>query len=202
MGHQYQRKTDAASQKRRPKIAPGDEWQNASSHVHAGQSPATILNLQRTIGNQAVQRLIQRDTALPADAKDKDKTREIPPFVARIVGERSKFQSKSTIPGHEGKVEVLSFSIEQNDHKVIISFTKYADELSPIFLAAATQGESLKEAEFAMIRRNDRDEIETMQTFAFKDGHVSSMSINSGSGGDGKASEFITLEFPVKAKEK
>jgi type VI protein secretion system component Hcp len=201
MGHQYQRKTDARPQKRRQKIPTGDEWQNADSHVHAGYASNTILNLQRTIGNQAVQRLLQRDTAVPVDSKDsaKDKTREIPPVVARIVGERSKFESKSTVPGHEGKVEVLSFSIERKPHKIIVSFTKESDELSAIFLAAAAQGERLKEAEFMMIKRNDRDEIEAVHTFAFKDGYVSSMSMSSG-GGE-KASEFITLEFPVDEKK-
>jgi type VI protein secretion system component Hcp len=207
MGYHYQRKASARIAPKRTKTAGGDEWQNPNSHASFGQSPGSILHLQRTIGNQAVQRLmlqrspdsdaIQRDTAQPADSRGK-KPSALPSFVATITGSlQGKLQSKSRIAGHEGKIELQGLTLEPNKKgtRVKAILIKEVNDLTPAFQKAYNGGESLPEAQFLQIRRNDRGDIETVKTMDFKNGVVAGIQYYTF---EGVPMESIEIEFILK----
>src|SRR3990172_3401601 len=120
MGHQRQHKSpNKYAQKRRREVAASDEWQSADARDPFVLSPDGILNLQRTIGNQAVQRLIGRAELLqrqPTEGQDagqpaSPKQASLPSFVASITGSsQGKFIGARRIVGHKGKTEVFSLS--------------------------------------------------------------------------------------------
>ena len=57
MHHQKNTETDRV-QKRRPQVSDHDDWRGTEPSATLALSPAAIMKLQRTIGNQAVQRLL------------------------------------------------------------------------------------------------------------------------------------------------
>jgi len=206
MGHQRQRKSDAKyAQKRRREVAERDELQNVESHDVFALSPNGILNLQNTIGNQAVQRLIvQRDPVnqevIEADSRNKGGTRPLPSVVATITGaNQGKFNGGSKIAGHEGKVEILGISLEPSKDKMTVTLTKQVDESSPAFSKAMLRGEPLTTAQFDGIRRNDKGDVEIVKSFEFSDGVVTSLQYSES---EGVPLEIITIEFVVKPEEK
>ena len=80
-------------------------------------STSGILRLQRTIGNQAVQRLIARDK----HADEKAKEEAVPAVVASITfGKRGELAGSSHVAGHEGELSLTrsaSFKQEREADK-------------------------------------------------------------------------------------
>jgi type VI protein secretion system component Hcp len=207
MGHQHQRKAKSKyAHKRHPEVAERDDVYSAESRDPLGLSANGILHLQHTIGNQAVQRLIEKADVLqrqptkkPDAGKPKEKETSLPAFVASITGaQQGEFKGDSRIKGHEGKIVVLSLSFEPKEGKMIVHLTKESDSSTTTFHKALLTGEPLTTAKFEHIRRNDSGEIETGQTFEFSDGMVTSMQL---SDSQGVSVEYITIEFNLKPKK-
>ncbi len=195
MSRKYRRVLkDEDIQQRRLRVAEHEESPTSASHETSQSSPHDILNLQRTIGNRAVQRfIVQRDPKPKADTSEK------PSFVASITGaQRGKFQGTSRIVGHEGKIEVLGLQFKQEATKMIVHLTKRVDESSPAFMVAFQKGEPITTAQFISIRYNADGNVETGPTFDFSDGYVTSLQFYTS---QGVSYEAITLEFDLK-KEK
>jgi type VI protein secretion system component Hcp len=203
MSHQQRRPSDVKyGQQRRAKGLDSDELQSVQAHVPFGLSASNLLGLQHTIGNQAVQRLIQRAPGDSPKKSEPQKQEELPGFVASITGTRhGKFQSKSRIVGHEGKIEIVSLNFErsQDKKKMIVHIMKQVDELSPHLQKAMLDGEPLSAAQFTSIRRNDRGEIETGLTFDFTNGFITSFQQSASTGPI--AYEVITMEFILKEED-
>jgi type VI secretion system Hcp family effector len=205
MGHQRQYNSDARyARKHLREVAEIDEQQSAKAHDPFALSPNNILNLQRTIGNQAVQRLIRQADMLqrqPTDTQDSQKQTALPSVVASITGSRQgKFKGGRRIAGHEGKIEILSLSLEPSarENKMTVHLTKEVDDSSAAFMKALLAGEPLTSAQFDFIRRNEEGNIETVKTHEFNDGIITSIQHN----GTGPVpTETITIEFTLKPEK-
>lgn len=214
MGHQRLVKSDTRyAQKRRQEVAEIDEWQSTKAHDPFALSPNNILNLQRTIGNQAVQRLVRQadvlqrqptvgqDAGQPTDTRESQKQTALPSVLASITGSRQgKFKGGSRIAGHEGKIEISSIQLEPSarENKMTVHLTKQTDESSVAFMKAMQDGEPLPIAQFDFIRQN-ADTIETLKTLEFTNGYVTSFQ-HSGSGD--VPTEIITIEFVLDPEKK
>ena len=72
MGKQHQRKSDIKRvQKHQPVVSDHDELNHASPNTGFSLPPATIMKLQRTIGNAAVQRLLTGKESNPQETAEK-----------------------------------------------------------------------------------------------------------------------------------
>ena len=213
MGYQRQYKSDATyAQKRRQEVAEIDEWHSARAHDPFALSPNNILNLQRTIGNQAVQRLVRQadvqrqptigqDAGQPTDNRESQKQTALPSVVASITGSRQgKFKGGSRIAGHEGKIEISSIQLAPSarENKMTVHLVKKADESSATFMKAMQDGEPLTIAQFDFIRRNE-DTIETLKTLEFTNGYVTTFQL---SGAGDVPTETITIEFTLETEKK
>jgi type VI protein secretion system component Hcp len=157
----------------------------ASAHTGVSGAPPHI---QRSPDNSGI---IQADSG-----KDKGGTLEqtsFPAFVASITGSnQGKFQSKSRIAGHEGKIEIQSLTFKPSEKEIMVHLVKQVDDTSPAFQNAWRTGEVLTTAQFVEIRRNDRGNIETVKTFDFNNGLVSGLEYSTS---EGIPLETITIHF-------
>jgi type VI protein secretion system component Hcp len=207
MGHHYrQRLNTEQARKRRPEVSDTEDLLH-SADPNAALSPNAIMQLQRTIGNQAVQRLIggdvQHDDGNSTIRRDSARggsraQASLPPIVATITTERQgKIQGDSRIAGHEGKIEFQSLNHQgEKSNSLTLSLTKYADSSSEKFARAFREGENVKTAQFEFIRRNERGEVETERNMEFSDGMVANYTI--GGGGD-RPIDAIDIEFRTDA---
>jgi type VI secretion system Hcp family effector len=209
-----------------PIIAENEEWRSADANDRSAQPPNAIVNLQHTIGNQAVQRLINDDVqgenalvrrapeaeaVAPAEASSTQQNETLPPAFASIsLASQGPIQGESTAAGHEGQIEVLAFSIEDSDSGTIVKFTKPVDKSTATFLKALTSNEGVKSAQFELVHRNERGDPETSHTFQFVHGYVMGDQITSpntldsssrSSHADVKELETVTLRFPKPGQD-
>lgn len=196
MGRKYRRVLEEEDvQQRRLRIAEREDSDSAA-HETSDAPPHGILNLQHTIGNQAVQRLIQR----APKAKERSSDEE-PSAVATITGaDRGKFKGTSRIVGHEGKIEILGLQFKPEASKMTVILYKRLDESSQAFMTAYQTGEPITAAQFMSIRHDENGNVETVMTYDFSDGYVTGVQISTS---QGIPYEIITLEFDLKKdKEK
>jgi type VI protein secretion system component Hcp len=165
-------------------------------------STAGILRLQRTIGNQAVQRLIARDK--PAGEKAKEEA-AVPAVVASITfAKRGELAGSSHVAGHEGEVELDSLNFVQTgaggrqdkDRKFIeLVATRAVDKSSAALARAAIDGDQITAARFDFLRRGDGGTVETSFTLEFKKGFVTNYS--AGGTGD-RPGESVSMQFEAQ----
>ena len=165
-------------------------------------STAGILRLQRTIGNQAVQRLIARDKRAGAKAKEEV---AVPAVVASITfAKRGELAGSSRVAGHEGEVELDSLSFVQTgprvrqdkDQKFIeLLATKAVDKSSTALAKAVLDGDQITVARFDFLRRGDGGTVETSFTLEFKRGSVTNYSTVVT--GDGPR-ESVSMQFEAQ----
>jgi type VI protein secretion system component Hcp len=165
-------------------------------------STSGILRLQRTIGNQAVQRLIARDKAAGEKAKEEA---AVPGVVASITfGKRGQLAGSSHVAGHEGEVELTSLSFVQTgaggrqdkDRKFIeLVATKATDKSSAALARAAMDGDQITSARFDFLRRGDGGIVEISFTLEFKKGFVTNYSV---SGAGDRSGESVAMQFEAQ----
>jgi type VI protein secretion system component Hcp len=161
-----------------------------------------VVKMQHAIGNQAVQRLLQRDMQPEiqrAPGGDKKEEPSRPNMVATIVLGSGKVEGKSKLAGYEGKLEITSIQRGVNPAGDIeITFTRVSDELSAKLQEAAAKGIAVKTAQFEFLDYGD-GEAKTKHTMDFADGHISYFQMSSH---EGVPHEAITITFgPAKKKE-
>jgi type VI protein secretion system component Hcp len=164
----------------------------------------TILHLQHTIGNRAVQRLMREaiqgdlvDAVVPAAIQRAPEDAPRSMVVLNLVlGRSGKVKGTSRVEGHEDKIEVLSVSLkEESSARRSVIFNKETDASSPILAEAMTRGDSVQTAEFTFLRRADNGSFETAHTLEFSDGHIASYSTSGGeNGGDTVELDFAKRE--------
>lgn len=187
----FQKADKEHTRKHRPQVSDSEDWHGAEST--APLSPNSVIQLQRTIGNRAVQQLIQRDSGGAKQA-------EVPPVLASItLDKRGKLKGSSRVEGHEGKIEVLSLNRDvkkptrdpDDPSPNRLSIMRNVDELSNQFARANTEGDPIKAAQFEFVRRNEEGKVETLHSLEFGEGFISGYSI---SGGE-QSVEQIEMEF-------
>lgn len=192
MGRKYRRLLEEEDVQQRHLRIAEREHSDSAAHETSDAPPHGILSLQRSIGNQAVQRLIQRDPKPKAQSAD-----EQPSAVATITGaQRGKFKGTSRAVGHEGKIEILGLQFKPTDSKMTVILFKRVDESSsPAFMMAYQTGERITTAQFMSIRHDENGNVETVMTYDFSDGYVTGVQMSSS---QGIPYEAITLEFDLK----
>jgi type VI protein secretion system component Hcp len=213
MGHHYQRKVEAAlARKHHPHVFDSDSRRSTQANA--------IMKLHNTIGNKALQRLIggadqSRDAstllqrapdARTQDRSEADSKASLPTFLAKFVLQKAgEIKGKSRIPGHEGKLEILSLNFgvsrptirrqegEEEPEPIRISVTRYVDDVSQTFLRANHDGDPVLSLQLELIQRDDDGKVQIAKTFTFSDGIITSYSV--GGDGGGQAVEVIELEF-------
>lgn len=163
--------------------------------------PAAILRLQRSLGNQAVQRLVIQRQPNEAVEADTSKAVDVPRMVATITLKSGKVEGSVRAPGHEGKIAIESINLdvarggtgrreprEGPSQLVQVTITKRRDSASPILVRAAANGERVESAQFEYLQRNDDGTISARVMLDLTGGHVTSYS------GTGEL-ETLTIEF-------
>jgi type VI protein secretion system component Hcp len=211
MGNQRQPRSDKErARTRHPQVSATDDWRSDSSTT--ALSPNGIVQLQRTVGNQAVQRLLSRevlhDSGNVAVQRDTPGggTREaasLAAWVATLTGDEDEtFKGNSRIPGHEGKIEFLSLSLPvekpssrqapDDTKSTQITLSRHVDELSPGFNRAVLDGKPVKTAKFESIKRDTDGKITVVTTLNFSEGNFAGYQM---SGGGDEPVEQIELDF-------
>jgi type VI protein secretion system component Hcp len=162
---------------------------------------AAILRLQRSLGNQAVQRLVIQRQPNDAVEADSSKAIDVPRIVATITLLSGKVEGSVRAAGHEGKIaiESINFDVtrvgtgrreprEGPPQLVQVTITKRRDSASPILARAAAKGERVESAQFEYLKRNDDGTISARLMLDLTGGYVTS---HSGSG----EFETLTIEF-------
>lgn len=164
-----------------------------------------VIKMQHLVGNQAVQRLIQR-------APDKKEPASDATVLATIILESGgELKGESRIPGHEGKIELLSLNLENAnrratsreeapEERVQLTLTKYVDDLSNKLMLAIQKGDSIKSARFEFIRREDDGKVRVVHTLEYTDGYLVGQSV-SGTSEGGKSLETVSVEFRAAPKK-
>jgi type VI protein secretion system component Hcp len=183
----------------------------AGQRAESPMSAAGILRLQRTIGNQAVQRLIQRAPAEEMDSA-KQEEKELPPVLASITLENAgKLEGGSKVAGHEGDIEIQSISLgassgasigssgegrgeEKSEKFLDLSVLKYQDDASTALFMAVAKGDPVKAARFDFVRRGDSGAVETKRSLKFGAGDISNIQVG-GAGPDGRPMESLTMRL-------
>ena len=186
----------------------------------AGSVPVSepgVVKMQHLVGNQAVQRMIQRQTqagtsAVLQRAPDKKEPASDATVLATIVLEHGgELKGESRIAGHEGKIELLSLNLEnvnrratsredKPEERVQLTLTKYVDNLSNKLMDAIHKGDSIKSARFEFIRRDADGKVEVYHTLEYTDGYLVGQSVSGNSEG-GKPLETVSVEFRVAPKK-
>ena len=209
MGSRRYHKSDKEhTRKRRPEVSDTDDWRKAEPH--APLSPNAVMQLQHTIGNQAVQRLmdggkmphnvgsaiVQRDSGTGGRQDEAS----FPALLATITTERKgKLKGKTSIAGQEGKIEFQSLNLGKSNttrnpdepQPTNLTLTRQVDDLSPTFQQAMLEGDPVKTAQFEFIRRNDEGKVEIKHTLNFSDGMITSYALGSGE----QQTESMGIEF-------
>ena len=174
-----------------------------------------VVKMQHLVGNQAVQRMIQREIQ-PANKADVQRApnadSERPTALATIVLEhQGKLRGGSRFAGHEGKIELLSLSFgggqkplaresDSEPQRIEISLIKHMDDTTPHLLEAMANGERVKSGKFEFIRTDDEGKVEVFHTLEHSDGMITSFQAV-GSDKSGKPLLALTIEFVVKPKK-
>lgn len=185
-----------AERERRGKRPPQDAEEWRKSPV----SPNAVIQLQRMIGNQAVQRLISHDRrgVLRRDSEGQKKYTVLATITFAKAG---KLKGNSKIAGHEGKIEIHSIQIDPSSTKRTnetapplpeLIITRTSDDLSPRLMQANVEGDTITAAQFEFLRYDDKGKTEVVRTMEFSDGYITSFSV---SGGGPDMTEQIGLEF-------
>ena len=165
-----------------------------------------VVKMQHVIGNQAVQRLIQRELQ-PTDKAEiqrdsSGKTEDEPHIyaLATIVLNGSKVEGKSKLGGHEGKLEITSINQGTSPAgNIEITITRVSDELTPRFNEAAAKGHVVNTAKFEFIRHGGPD-TKISHEMDFANGHISGFQLSTH---EGVGHETITITFgPAKKDER
>lgn len=201
----YQKADRERTRKRHPQVSDTEDWSRADSHVPLSSN--AIMHLQRTIGNRAVQRLIDQkmQNADPVVQRDGGKQEEagFPSLLAAITTARQgRIDGKSKLPGHEGKLEFLSMNLDRGrasrnkdeQPPTNLVLTRNVDDLSTTFNQMMLESDPITSAQFEFIRRNDEGKVEVAHTLKFSDGLISSYSVSGGEQG----SETMEMEFKKK----
>jgi type VI protein secretion system component Hcp len=178
-----------------------DEWRGREAESRHTAPSNDIVNLQHTIGNRAVQRMLASDRAqavgpasvvqrAPNDSgKGQDKggpTAKVAAtqYLAELTLERQgELKGGSRIEGFEGHVPVLSLGFDANAMKpgrdkesssTELVVTRLADDLSPRLMKAYTEGEKIDSATFRLVKLTADGKYEVVGTFEFSDGTISS----------------------------
>lgn len=196
----------------------------ANRHSSANHAPGTqqpsranmpVISLQRTIGNRAVQRLlgdeIQNQHTKLVQRKDNSANKDIGSSDSQSKesqsiwllsltkgADKTKIKGDSKIPGHEGKIELLSFSVEfaQPDSSgkkssETINIVKHTDSTSQTLLNASQRGEHIAfEVEGGKLGPDNK--FTSTWSYASRDGLVTNFVTSQGSGND-PPSDRITL---------
>lgn len=175
----------------------------------AGVAPVSepgVIKMQHLVGNQAVQRLLQREiqpgskAEIQRDSSGKTEEDSRIYALATLVLNGSKVEGKSKLGGHEGKLEVLSINQGTDPAgNIEITITRVSDELTPRFNEAAAKGHVVNTAKFEFIRHGGPD-TKISHVMDFADGHISGFQVGTH---EGVAHETITITFgPAKKDER
>jgi type VI protein secretion system component Hcp len=168
--------------------------------------PAGILRLQRSLGNQAVQRLVIQRQPSEAVEADSSKKPDVPRIVATIVLGGSKIEGTSRAPGHEGKIAIESINLDvsrrdagggrgrEGSPPVEITITKRRDAASDALVKAAANGERMESAQFEVLSVSDDGTISSRLLLDLKDGFVTSYSLSD-------ELESFSIEFAGQQKD-
>ncbi len=172
----------------------GARREATSRHAGAGDEAIhrshPLLALQRTIGNQAAARLLQREEA-PRSAI----------FLTLEFQRAGVLKGESKSPGHEGKIELISLDLNpgkqaggglgvgtsagaEAEKKATqdIEFTKANDSTSSAMLKALTEGEPIKTAVIESTKADDKGKFVPFLTQKFKDGYLTNIRFSGGEG--------------------
>jgi type VI secretion system Hcp family effector len=192
-------KTRSSLVRKRPGI-------HSRPHIAFKMASDGIMKLQRTIGNQAVQHLLQR----APDSKEDDSR---PHALATLVlSSKGKLPGESRIAGHEGKMEILSIGFDEisrpdkrnpeaDEPYISLTVSRYADKSSQALMNASAKGEHLTSATFEIIRFDADGKVTLGQTFDFSDGLITSYQMQDSGGSDGRPMEVMGIQFPMKSKK-
>jgi type VI protein secretion system component Hcp len=160
------------------------------------------MRLQRTIGNQAVQRLL-----VQRQPKGGAKQAELPAIVAKIVLEDGDLDGGSQIAGHLGEVEFTSLhqtvrqgpggttrNPREQGETQDLSFTRLSDAATQKLIQMMFDGRRIVSAQFNYIRRGEGDAVETTFSQEFTNGFVTSFQV-AGSDDQGRKYEAGSLSF-------
>jgi type VI secretion system Hcp family effector len=175
-------------------------------HIAFKMASDGVLKLQRTIGNQAVQRLLQR---APGGKDENSRPHALATLVLSSVG---KLPGSSRVAGHEGKMEILSIGFDEiskadkrnaetEEQYISLTVSRYADKSSQALMNASAKGEHVTSATFELLRFDDEGKATIGQTFDFSDGLITSYQMNDSGGSDGRPLEVMGIQFPVKPKK-
>ena len=193
----FHTKSDTEDLRRRPDRHPGA----------APLSEHRVVKMQHTIGNQAVQRLLQRAPG------DKNQEASRPHALATIVlSSVGRLPGDSRVAGHEGKMEILSMSFDEiskadkrpaetEEPYIGLTVSRYLDKSSQALMNASARGEHITSAQFEMLRFDADGKANVSHTFDFNDGLISSYQMQSAGDSEAKPIEVMTIEFPMKPKK-
>lgn len=201
----YQKSDKERLRKHHPQISDTEDWRSAGSTLPL--TPNAVMQLQRTIGNQAVQRLISRDRqgggVLQRDSGgNKEQTKKNSVLASITFAKAGKLKGNTKIAGHEGKIDVLSIqsdplpvdgALRPTPPFIEYVMTRNVDELSPQFLKANLDGDSIKAAQFEVLRHDDKGKVEVVHSLEFSEGLITNYLISSGGSPD--MIESIGMEF-------
>lgn len=183
------------------------EYLSKHPHRHPGAMPLSepgVVKMQHLVGNQAVQRLLQREiqpasnAGIQRDSNDKTEEGSRTYALATIVLSSGKLEGKSKLAGHEGKIEITSVNQGTGSAGDIeITITRVSDGLTPKIQEAAAKGIAVRSAKFEFVRHSGPD-TKIHHVMDFADGHISHFSIGSN---EGVAHETITITFGSPKKE-
>lgn len=189
---------------RRSRLAPPSRERAGEVRVRFGASgsrgrsivaPANrLMELQQTIGNGALQRLLAVDRTLA----QRESTRPVRVLAAITLAKAGKVRGDVKEPGHEGKLEIESIHLspsrtpakdrDEAQQTFPVTFTRRSDSVTPLFFRAATDGDPVVSAVFDFVRPDAVGELETLHSLAFGDGLISGFQLA------GEA-ESISIEF-------
>lgn len=176
-----------------------------------------VVKMQHLMGNQAVQRLLQRQAQAGAGAvvqrapDNKEPASDAAVLATIILENGGELKGESRIAGHEGKIELLALNLENAsrraasreeapEERVQLTLTKHVDNLSNKLMLAIQKGDAIKSARFEFIRRDADGKVQVGHTLEYTDGYLTGQSV-SGSSEGGKAMETISVEFRVAPKK-
>ncbi|MBZ0298474.1 MAG: type VI secretion system tube protein Hcp [Anaerolineae bacterium] len=203
---QHLRQPEAAAEDLQDRAHPR-QGHGTPSHLAFPLSADGTVKLQRTIGNQAVQRLILERQPIGADSKTKDADSSAAALATITFSRQGKVRGSSRIAGHEGKIEILALNqevkagrgrSEDQEERVTVVITKYIDSSSAAFSKALTDGDAVSAAQFEFVRRKSDGSIEIAHTLEFANGLVTGISVSSA---NDQPTEVISIEFVMPTKK-
>jgi hypothetical protein len=168
------------------------------AHAESASHPsAGIFRLQRTIGNQAVQRLMVQRQPTGGETKPKEGKRA-PTTVATMSLANGDKLSEMKLQSFQfvGKTRSAGESKGEEAPKIEVAFAKESDNSSVALHKAAISGEMIATAQFDFTRRGDDGTVEIVHTFEFVKGYVTSFST---SGAGDRPIDFVSVQFEGSA---